>query len=101
MIYLRKTMKEYTSFKVISKGKDYIWVEVINSDNTILRPLVEEIANDPMVLESKYNIEHPILDNPKLYIKVKEGKPQAAIKRALRKLEKTFEDIENEVKKSI
>ncbi|HEU12499.1 MAG: DNA-directed RNA polymerase subunit L [Thermoplasmata archaeon] len=94
-------MKEDTSFRVISKGKDYIWVEVINYDNTILRPLVEEIANDPMVLESRYNIEHPTLDNPKIYIRVKEGKPQAAIKRAMRKLEKTFEDLENEVKKSL
>ena len=54
-----------------------------------------------MVIESKYNIEHPSLDNPKIYIKVKEGKPQAAIKRALRRLEKTFEDLENEVKKSL
>lgn len=94
-------MKEETSFRVISKGKDYIWVEVLNYDNTILRPLVEEIANDPMVVESIYNIEHPQLDNPKIYIKVKEGKPQAAIKRALRKLEKTFEDLENEVKKNL
>ncbi len=94
-------MNEDLSFKVISKGKDFIWVEVLNYDNTILRPLVKEIANDPMVVESKYNIEHPQLDNPRIYIRVKEGKPQAALKRALRKLEKTFEDLENEVKKSL
>ncbi len=89
------------SFKVINKGKDFIELEVVNSDNTILRPLVEELSRDPMVLETKYHIDHPNLDNPKIYIKVKEGKPQAAVKRALRKIEKVFEDLEAEALKQL
>lgn len=89
------------TFKVRNKGKDFIEFEVVNYDNTILRPLVEELSADPMVLEAKYHIEHPTLDNPILYIKVKEGKPQAAVKRALKKIEKVFEDLEVEAKKQL
>ncbi|MGC8610659.1 MAG: DNA-directed RNA polymerase subunit L [Thermoplasmata archaeon] len=92
-------MVQEINFKIISKGKDYIEAEVINSDNTIIRPLVEEISRDPMVVESKYYIDHPTITNPIIYIKVKEGKPQAALKRALRKMAKYFEDLENELNK--
>jgi len=89
------------SFKVVNKGKDFIELEVQNYDNTIIKPLVEELSRDPMVVETKYHIEHPTLDNPKIYIKVKEGKPQAAVKRALKKIEKVFEDLEIEAKKQL
>ncbi len=82
------------SFKVINKGKDFIELEVTNYDNTILRPLVDELSKDPMVVETRYHIEHPVIDNPTLYIKVKEGKPQAAIRRALKKIDKYFEEME-------
>ncbi|MGC8663610.1 MAG: DNA-directed RNA polymerase subunit L [Thermoplasmata archaeon] len=94
-------MADDLSFKVVNKGKDFIELEVVNSDNTILRPLIEELSRDPMVLETKYHIEHPVLDNPKIYIKVKEGKPQAAVKRALKKIEKVFEDLEAEAIKQL
>lgn len=89
------------SFKVLNKGKDFIEFEVLNNDNTIIKPLVEELSRDPMVIEAKYHIEHPVLDNPRLFIKVKEGKPQAAVKRALKKIEKVFEDLEAEAKKQL
>ncbi len=89
------------SFRVINKGKDFIELEVLNYDNTILRPLVDELARDPMVLETKYHIEHPVIDNPTLYIKVKEGKPQAAIRRALKKIDKYFEEMEALLKENL
>ncbi|MEM4379628.1 MAG: DNA-directed RNA polymerase subunit L [Thermoplasmatales archaeon] len=91
-------MKEM-EFVVVEKGKDYIVYEVLNNDNTILRPLVEEIENDAMVESVRYYMEHPYLSNPKITIKVKQGKPQAALKRSLRRMEKVFENISAQYKK--
>lgn len=91
-------MKEM-EFVVVDKGKDYITYEVKNNDNTILRPLVEEIENDGMVQSVRYYFEHPYLSNPKIHIKVKQGKPQAALKRSLRRIEKVFDNIYAQFKK--
>lgn len=91
-------MKEM-EFAVIDKGKDFIVYEVMNNDNTILRPLIEEIENDSMVESARYYFEHPYLSNPTIHIKVKQGKPQAALKRSLRRMEKVYENIYNQFKK--
>jgi DNA-directed RNA polymerase subunit L len=91
-------MKEM-EFVVVDKGKDFITYEVKNNDNTILRPLVEEIENDSMVENVRYYFEHPYFSNPRINIKVKQGKPQAALKRSLRRMEKTYENIYAQFKK--
>ncbi len=93
-------MKEM-EFRVISKSKDALELEVVNADRTLLIPLVEELNRDEKVVSAIYHYEHPYLENPTLKIKVKEGKPQAAIKRASKKLEKIFEDLQKEFENSI
>lgn len=87
--------------KLIDKSKDYIEFEIENSDYTLLIPLVEELNRDEEVEYAKYTIRHPTLDNPRLYIKVKKGKPQAAVKRALKRLEKVVEDLQTQFEKEV
>lgn len=93
-----------SSFKVLEKEKDSITLEMMNYDNTLLRPLMDEILKDEQVKEARYFIKHPIIDNPKIYIKVKSGKPQAALKRSVKRLSKVYEtiqiDLQKELKKS-
>lgn len=80
-------------FKLISKEKDEIELEVINADRTLLIPIVEEMNQDEKVEYAIYHFDHPYLSNPTIKIKVKEGKPQAAIKRAAKKLERVYEEL--------
>ena len=89
------------SFKVVDKGKDSITLEMLNYDNTLLRPLIDEILQDEQVKEARYFIKHPKIDNPKIFIKVKSGKPQAALKRSIKKLGKLYETIEADLQKEI
>ena len=91
-------MKEM-EFKIISKEKNEMVLEVINADRTLLIPLVEELNKDDMVEQAIYHYDHPYLENPTLKIRVKSGKPQAAIKRAAKRLEKVFEEMEKEFEK--
>ncbi|MHB8361274.1 MAG: DNA-directed RNA polymerase subunit L [Thermoplasmataceae archaeon] len=92
-----------SKIRIIEKDKTSITFEVLNYDNTLLRPLVEELLKDDQVEESNYYIKHPVIDNPRVYIKVKSGKPQAAIKRSINRLTKIFEgmssDLSNEFKR--
>lgn len=82
-----------SKFKVVNREKNTITIEILNYDNTLLRALVDEILRDEQVEESRYYIKHPVIDNPQIYVKVKSGKPQAAVKRAIKKLSKTFESL--------
>ncbi|EQD68555.1 DNA-directed RNA polymerase subunit L [mine drainage metagenome] len=92
-----------SKIRIIEKDKTSITFEVLNYDNTLLRPLVEELLKDEQVEESNYYIKHPVIDNPRVYVKVKSGKPQAAIKRSINRLTKIFEgmssDLSNEFKR--
>jgi DNA-directed RNA polymerase subunit L len=90
-----------SQFNIISKDKDSIKVEMINYDNTVLRPLVEEILKDDKVVESHYYIKHPDIDNPEIYVKVSTGKPQAAIKRAIKRMNKIYESLDAELQKEL
>ncbi len=90
-----------SKFNIISKDKDSIKVEMINYDNTILRPLAEEILKDDKVVESYYYIKHPDIDNPQIYVKVSTGKPQAAIKRTIKRMNKIYETLDAELQKEL
>lgn len=80
-------------FRVVEKDKDSMTLEMLNYDNALLRPIVEELLHDEQVSESRYYIKHPVIDNPQIYVKVKTGKPQAAVKRSIKKLSKIYENL--------
>ncbi len=90
-----------SKISIVEKQKDSITFEIMNYDNTLLRPLVEEIQKDEQVTESRYYIKHPVIDNPRVYVRVKSGKPQAAVKRSIKRLSKVFENLSNELNKEL
>ena len=53
-------MSMESKISIVEKQKDSITFEIMNYDNTLLRPLVEEIQKDEQVTESRYYIKHPI-----------------------------------------
>lgn len=85
--------------RVLNKEKNTITLEMLNYDNTILRPLVDEILKDDQVEEARYYIKHPIIDNPEIFVRVKTGKPQAAVKRSIKRLSKVYESLEADLVK--
>ena len=87
--------------RVVSKDKNSITLEMLNYDNTLLRPLIEELLKDEQVEESRYYIKHPVIDNQQIFVRVKTGKPQAAVKRAIRKLSKRYESLSEELSKAV
>jgi DNA-directed RNA polymerase subunit L len=87
------------SLRVVNKDKDSITVEMLNYDNAILRPFMDELLHDEQVEEARYYIKHPRIDNPQIFVKVNTGKPQAAVKRSIKRLSKVFENMEADLKK--
>lgn len=81
---------------VLSKTKDEIEIEILDEEETILPPLRQKLIEDDMVIHANYTIMHPILDNPRLYVKVSDGKPQNALKRAAKALENDYSSLRDE-----
>lgn len=73
-------------FRVLEREKGSLQLEVTNPDDTIIYPLIGELLADDAVEDARYITGHPLLDKPKIFVRVKEGRPQTALKRAAERL---------------
>lgn len=84
----------------LEKDKDSITVQIRDANMTVIQPLINELLEDDGVAEVKYNTGHPELDLPVLYVKVKSGKPQTALKRAAKTISNEFREAREKLEKS-
>jgi len=87
--------------KLLKKQKDIIQLEIIGADDTLLFPLVHLLLKDENVEDCSYVSGHPKLDNPTLTVKVKDGKPQSALKKAAKALASEFADTSELIAKKL
>ena len=85
---------------LLEKDKDSVTVQIRDANMTVIQPLVNELLEDDGVAEVKYNTGHPELDLPVLYVKVKSGKPQTALKRAAKTISNEFREAREKLEKS-
>jgi DNA-directed RNA polymerase subunit L len=78
--------------KLLNKTKDTIEIEVTGEDESLLYPLQQKLVIDDSVEYATYIMGHPLLDKPKLVVKVYEGKPQNALKRASKALANEYKE---------
>ncbi|MCD6382969.1 MAG: DNA-directed RNA polymerase subunit L [Candidatus Latescibacterota bacterium] len=78
---------------VIKKEKDYLEFVVEGENETLLEPLKNALLNDEAVEYANYYIRHPKLDQPVFFVKVAEGKPQNAVKRAAKALINEYKNL--------
>ncbi len=79
--------------KFISKTKDVLEVEV-DEDEGFVDTLKEKLLQDRNVEMAYYTIRHPLTDKPKLFIKMKKGSSEEALKKAVRAYTKEIADFE-------
>lgn len=87
--------------RLLEGKKTHARIEVSEFDATLLYPLVAELLNDKDVSEARIITGHPQLDKPVIYVKVKKGKPQTAVKRAAKKIAKEFKEARENLKKQM
>ena len=80
------------------KAKE-IEIEVQEQDETILNPLKEKLLQNDDVVYVEYSREHPLLSNPKIYLKVKNGKARETMIKALDELRKEIKDFRSQIEK--
>ena len=85
--------------KLLKKDKRSMEIELLDEDTTLLTPLLEALLKDPKVDYATFYREHPLLENYKIYVRVKEGKPQTALKRAAKAVGKNYEEALKKVER--
>ena len=86
---------------LVDKGKNHIEVLLDDpSGNVILEPLKERLLADPTVVVATYDSDHPMYGKKRLFVRVKSGKPQNAVKRALKDLAGDYSDLKKVVDKA-
>lgn len=76
----------------LKKTKTELELEVIDEDETILMPITHVLMQDDSVEYASCLSDHPLATKRRLYIRMKKGSPEAALKKAV-----SF--LENEIKK--
>lgn len=86
--------------KIIKDRAKELELEIIGEDSTILNPIKEKLLERENVVYAEYSIEHPILSNPKLYIKTKNANSKDELKAVLKELQKEFKSFREQIEKT-
>ncbi len=68
--------------KVVEMGENYLRLLVKGEDHTFLNLLQHYLLEDEDVVIAKYDIPHPLVGEPELFVKTNKKSPMEAIKRA-------------------
>lgn len=85
--------------KLLDLKKTQMRIEILDSDETIMFPLLNQLLKDKDVSDARYVSGHPQLDNPEIFLRVKKGRPQTALRRAAMELSKEFAQCKTLIEK--
>lgn len=86
--------------RVLRKEDKTIEVEVIGENETLLNLLKQRLLASPDVESATFLVGHPLLDQPRLVVHVRKGKPEAALKAAAKELREDLDKLETEFLKA-
>jgi DNA-directed RNA polymerase subunit L len=86
--------------RVVSRADKSIEVEVVGENETLLNLLKQRLLASPDVESATFLIGHPLLDQPRLVVAVRKGKPEAAVKAAAKELREELDKFETEFLKA-
>jgi len=79
--------------KILEIGKDYVKLLVKGEDHTYLNLLQHYLSKDSRTVLVRYNIPHPLVGEPELYLRVKDADPLDVLKKANETIAKVCEDL--------
>ena len=73
--------------KTIKKTKTELEIEVIDENETILNPITHILSENEDVDYAACMLDHPLSNKRRLFVRVKKGSPDEAIKKAVKYLD--------------
>jgi len=79
---------------LVEKTKDSITIRIKDTNMTLITPLLHILSDDANVSMVRYADEHPELEDPVLFVSVKKGTPEEAIKKAANAISEYYSTLE-------
>lgn len=87
---------------VIERNRNELRIELIGEGHTFCNALQEALAKDETVDFVGYNIAHPLIAQPVLYIRTKDRrKPVTALVEGSKRLSSDLSDLQKALKKAL
>lgn len=86
--------------RLLSREDKSIEVEIIGENETLLNLLKQRLLASPDVESATYIVGHPLLDQPRLSVQVKKGKPEALVKATAKEVREELDKLETEFLKA-
>jgi len=80
--------------KILSDKKNEMEFELKGEDETFSGLLVDQLLKNKDVDVAQYNISHPLVGEPVIYVRTKTGKPKAAVQKALKEIKSSLKKLE-------
>ena len=88
--------------EVLSEDERSMLFKVVGEDHTFCNALRKVLHEDESVVAASYTIEHPLLEHPKFYVKVKAGKsPRRVLIHAAERLGKRCGELGKQLQKAL
>ena len=87
--------------KILEEKKNKLIIELIGETHAFCNALKKELWNDKSVKAAGYNIEHPLVANPKIIVETDGKDPKKALIDAANLLKKSFDSMKSEFLKSV
>ena len=84
--------------KTIKKTAKELELEITGETETLLNPITEVLLDYNDVDYASYLSDHPESTKRRLYIRVKKGKPEDALKKAVKQLEDEIKTFSKSIK---
>lgn len=81
------------NLKIIEKTDDEIMVEMAGESHTLLNVLKSSLLDDPRIEVATYDIKHPTISEPILFVKTKGVDPIVAIREASERIIEVYEEF--------
>jgi len=92
--------------KVLKKTSDEMHVEIIGEGHTFCNLLEKALLEDPMVEVGGYSLQHPLVSNPVVHVRMKEKRkpekrPETALKEAAEKARRLSNEFQVSFEKAL
>ena len=84
--------------KIVKKTKTELELEIMGENETLLHPITHILSENNDIEYATTISEHPLAPSRRLFIRVKKGSPNDALKKAVKFLEDEMKDFSKQIK---
>lgn len=85
--------------KIVELGKNYVKFLLKGEDHTFLNLLQHYLSKDPRTVLVRYNIPHPLIGEPEMYLRTDGSNPIEVLKTASEKIVEVCSELLGQLEK--